>query len=180
MYIWRHVPFPTCCGRRKAQQKVKERWCKRISCDIEGVYTLGLCISRFFSEKIYSTWTRKIGIETRRQIFQRHLAPNRNSGKKGSITRNYPKVCASMSVAFARQNSRKDHMRRPCTKKELRRQSSMEFGVKSVQAQEFGQSYVVFFFWSEGDAGTHVEKSRGARIRSRFRSINGHDEQKKN
>ena len=28
---------------------------KRISCDIEGVYTIGLRISRFFSEKIYST-----------------------------------------------------------------------------------------------------------------------------
>ena len=34
----------------------------------------------------------KIGIKTRRQILQGHLAPNKNAGKKGSIARNYPKV----------------------------------------------------------------------------------------
>ena len=38
-----------------------QRWCKRISCEIEGVYTVGLCISRFSSEKIYSTERRKFG-----------------------------------------------------------------------------------------------------------------------
>ena len=47
---FRHVE-----GRRKAQQKVKERWCKRTSCDIVGVYTIGLCISRFLSDKVCST-----------------------------------------------------------------------------------------------------------------------------
>ena len=61
MYVWRQMPFPTCWGRRKAQQKIEERWCKRISCDIEGVYTCGLCISRFWSEKIYSRWVGKLG-----------------------------------------------------------------------------------------------------------------------
>ena len=61
---------------------------ERISCDIEGVYTIGLW-------KICSTWTWKIVIETHRRILQRHIAPNQNSGKKGSISRYYPKVCAS-------------------------------------------------------------------------------------
>ena len=45
--------------------------------------------------EIYSTWRRKIGTRTHRQILQRHLAPNSNSGKKRSIERNYPKVCTS-------------------------------------------------------------------------------------
>ena len=36
--------------QKKAQQKVTERWCERISCYIEGVHTIGLCISRFLSE----------------------------------------------------------------------------------------------------------------------------------
>ena len=32
---------------RKSQQQVKERWCERISCIIEGVYTIGVfCVSR--------------------------------------------------------------------------------------------------------------------------------------
>ena len=35
---------------------------------------------------------RKIGIKSRRQILQGHLAPNKNSGKKGSIARNCSKV----------------------------------------------------------------------------------------
>ena len=33
--------------------------------------------------------------------------------------------------------------------------------------------------WSKGNAGTYFKKTRGARIRSPFRSINAHDEQKK-
>ena len=33
----------------------KRKVVQRISCIIEGVYTIGLCISRFLSEKIYST-----------------------------------------------------------------------------------------------------------------------------
>ena len=55
----------------------------------------------------------------------------------------------------------------------------MGFGETYLQAQEYGQSYV--FSPIEADnAGTHFAKTRGARIRSRFRSINAHDEQKQN
>ena len=92
MYLWKKMFLQTCWGWWKAQQKVKERWCARISCIREGVYTIGLCVSRFLSEKIFSTWKGKIGIKTRRQISQGRLTPNKNSGKKGSIARNYPKV----------------------------------------------------------------------------------------
>ena len=94
------MPLPTCLDRRKVQQEVEETWCERISCNIKGVYTIGLCISRFLSEKICSTWTRKIGIKTRRQILRMHLAPNQNSGMKRSIARDYPKVCASWAQSL--------------------------------------------------------------------------------
>ena len=115
---WRQMPFPTCWGRRKAQQEVGEWWCERVSCYIEGVRTIWLCVSRFKSENIYSKWTCNVGIKTRRQLLQRHLAPNQNSGKKGSIERYYPKVCVRfMSVVFARRNSRTYHTRILCTKK---------------------------------------------------------------
>ena len=33
------------------------------------------CISRFLSDKIYSTWAWNVGIETRSQILQGYLAP---------------------------------------------------------------------------------------------------------
>ena len=60
---------------RKAQQEVEERWCERISCYSDGVYSIGLCILRILTENLF------------------HV--NQNSGKKGSIARYYPKVCAS-------------------------------------------------------------------------------------
>ena len=40
-------------------------------------------------------WSRKTGTKTRRHILQGHLAPNQNSGKKGSIARHYPKMWTS-------------------------------------------------------------------------------------
>ena len=36
-----------------------------------------------------------------------------------------------------------------------------------------------FFHWSQGNAGTHFKISRGVRNRSRFGSVNAHDEQKR-
>ena len=48
--FFRHVE-----AEEKPSKKVKERWCERISCIIKGVYTTGLCISRFLSEKVCST-----------------------------------------------------------------------------------------------------------------------------
>ena len=81
--------------QNESQTRRQTKVVRRTSCYIEGVFTIGLYISKFLSEKIYSTWICKIGIETHRQILQRHLEPNENSGKKGSIARSYPKVCAS-------------------------------------------------------------------------------------
>ena len=51
-------------------KKVEEKWCQRTSCLTEGVYTKGLCVSRFPSEQIYFTWIWKIGNKTHRQILQ--------------------------------------------------------------------------------------------------------------
>ena len=84
---WRQMPFPIYWGWRTDQQEVEERWCERISCDIEGVYAVGLCVLRLLLVKVYSTWTWKIGIKSHRRMLQRHMAPNQNSGKKGSIAK---------------------------------------------------------------------------------------------
>ena len=115
------------------------RWCGRISCFIKGVYTIGLCVSRFSSEKIYSTGRRQIGIKSHSQIIQRHLAPKKkNSGRNGSIARN----CLNLlSVVRARQNSVKYHMRRPCTTKDA---PTKQRGIRRtyLQVQKCGQSCV--------------------------------------
>ena len=60
----------------------------------------------------------------------------------------------------------------------MRPQSSMGFGEKHSQAQEFWQNYVSHFWWSKGNVGTcRFNETRRARIRGRFRSIDAHDEQ---
>ena len=42
-------------GLVRSPAKSQRKMCERISCVIEGVYTFGLCISRFLSKKVYST-----------------------------------------------------------------------------------------------------------------------------
>ena len=76
----------------KILQRVEEKWCERFSCLINGVYTIQLCVSRFSSEKVYSSVGWKIGIKSHRQILQGHVASHKNSGKKGSIARRHSKV----------------------------------------------------------------------------------------
>ena len=87
---FRHVE-----AEEKPRKKSKRRWCGRITSPVEGVYTTGLCGSRFSSEKVYSTERKKIEIKSRRQILQGHVATNENSGKKRSIAENYSKVRTS-------------------------------------------------------------------------------------
>ena len=120
MCIWRQMPLPTCSGRRKAQKKVKERWCKRISCDIEGVYTIGLCISSFFPRKcvlrevgkLGSNHTVKLSKGTWHPVkIQKREGPSRGIIKKKKNVR-------LMSIVLAHQNSGKEHTRKPCTRKD--------------------------------------------------------------
>ena len=77
------------------------------------------------------------------------------------------KNCHLINIILAHRNSRKDHMRM---------QSSVGFGEK---ASDFGQT--VFHVPGEvkGNAGAHFTETRGARIRSWFRSIDAHDEQER-
>ena len=78
-------------------KKSKKSGGKRISCHTEVVHTIGLCVSRFSSEKVCSTDRRKIGIKSRRHILQGHVAPHKDSWKKGSIARSYSKVRTSIT-----------------------------------------------------------------------------------
>ena len=133
--------------RRSPAKKVKER-CERISCITEGVYTIGMCISRFLSEKTCSTWKGEIGIKTK---IREREGPSEELSQSVNFLR---------TVVFARQNSEKITWGDVAPRK-MRPQRRMGFGETCLQAREF-----------------RFEKSRGVRIRSRFRSINAHDQQK--
>ena len=100
-----------------------------------------------------------------------------NFGKERFIAKYYPSV-RLISAVLARQYSGKDHMRKPCTKKDA---PAKQRGIwrTYLQAQEFRQNYVLYSHWSKSNAGIYFKKTRGARIRSWFRSINAHDVQKR-
>ena len=60
---------------------------ERISCLIGGVQTVGLCVSRFSSEKIHSTEKWENCDPTRPSNSPRARGTTKHSGKKGSIAR---------------------------------------------------------------------------------------------
>ena len=76
---------------KESPKRSRKKWSNRISCYIEGVYKIGLCISRFFfRENLFN-----LNKENWDQNTPWHLAQNLNLGKKWSIARYCPKVCAS-------------------------------------------------------------------------------------
>ena len=80
---------------------------------------------------------------------------------------------------LARQKSRTDHMRRPWLKNDAPAEEPRT-GRKYIQAQEFAQSYVLCSLWSQRYVDAHrFKESRRTRIRSRFRRVEAHDEQKR-
>ena len=123
------------------------------------------------------------------------------SGKKGSTARNYPKVCL-MSMVFARANSRwgdlaslsKNVLRERCLcapKFEERsheetshqegcaRRVAWDLAKHIYKVKNADKAAFLYSYWCKGNASTHFEQTRGARIRSWFRSIDAHDEKKR-
>ena len=68
------VIFDMLMRRRTPSKKSKKG--SVIGSVIEGDNSIGLCVSRFISEKIYSKERGTSGIKTRSQILQGHVAPN--------------------------------------------------------------------------------------------------------
>ena len=83
---------------RRSPAKVEEKWCERISCLGKKVFSIGLCVLRFSSEKICSAERTKIGIKSRpsRGVIQKCERHERNpyapSLKRGHKTK--PERCA--------------------------------------------------------------------------------------
>ena len=138
------------------------KWWKKISCFIKGVCTTGWCISRFLSEKIFSTWTWRISNKTRRQILQKHLAPKKKFGKEMVHLEVLPENVRLMSVVLAREIRGKITWGGGAPRK-MRPQSSIRFGEYHLQAQEFRQS-LGFFQWSRCNAGTDEQKKNRAHV----------------
>ena len=99
-------------------KKVEKWWCERISCLVNVVHSIGLCVSRFPPEKNCSTERRKIGIKSRRQILQGDVSPNKNSGERAHREASFRSVNL-MSVVLAHPGLRRGHKTKPRTKKDV-------------------------------------------------------------
>ena len=109
--FFRHVD-----AEDKVQQKGKIKVvAKGLCCNIEGVVFLKI----FYPRQSIQRKSGKLGSKTHRQILRRHLAPNSNSGKKGSIARNHPKgVHLNCVGPRASKFERRSHGEDFCTKKD--------------------------------------------------------------
>ena len=110
MYMWKKMFLQTCWGWWKAQQKVKERWCERISCIIEGVYTTGLCISRFLSEKNLFHMERENWDQETPSNFPRALGTTEKFGKERVHRQELSRSANFMTAVLASPNSGNDHL----------------------------------------------------------------------
>ena len=93
----------------KAQQEVEERWCERISSSTSVV-----CLKDSYPRQSGSAcWDQNTPTNS-----PKALGTILKLVKERVHREEYPSVLRLMSVVFARSNSRRDHMRRRCTKKD--------------------------------------------------------------
>ena len=111
-----------------------------------------------------------LGIEKRRQILQWHL--ERKGPSRGIIQKCAPHERSPCAPKFEERSHG-----RPWSKNDTPAKQRGTWR-KYLQAQEFGHTYFLYSNWKM-DAGTYFNKTRGARIRSWFRTIGAHDEQKR-
>ena len=112
-YIWKNVSSDMLTLMR-SPAKVKERWCERISCTIEGVYTIEVLISR---ENLLNVRRENLDQNTPSNS-PRAPGTKLKYGKERVHREVLSKSVRLMNVVLARQNSKKDHIRRPCNKKD--------------------------------------------------------------
>ena len=119
VFMEENVSFRHVEAEERPSKKSKKSGAKGSVALLKESTQLGCVSQDSCPRKIFSTWKGEIGIKRRRQIFQGRLAPLKNSGKKGSIARNYPKEWP--------------HHRSPCEPK---------FGERSPGIKKFGQERV--------------------------------------
>ena len=95
--------------------KRRRKGVERISCLTEGVCTIGLCVPRLPSEKVYPAGSWKIGIEAHRQVLEGHDASRKHSGKQGSIAGNHSKLRTSGANSMGSKSRGENARRNPKT-----------------------------------------------------------------
>ena len=179
MCTWRQMPFPTCWDRRKAQQRSQRKDVQKNQLRYwRSLCNWVVCLKVLVRENLFyvnkESWDQNApsnspkASDTKIKKFGKDRVHREELSKSARLT----------SVVLARQNSGKDHMRKPCNKRDA---PAKQHGIwrTYLQAQEFGENFALYSHWSKGNAGTYFNETRGARIRSPLRNINAHDDQKR-
>ena len=117
--------------RQKESPKVKERRCKRISCDIEGVHTTGLCISRFLSEK--NTWSNSPNAPGTKIL-------ERKGPSRGIIRKCAPHERSPCPPEFGERSREETLHQERCA-----RRAAWDLA-NIFTSSKFGRSFVLFFY----------------------------------
>ena len=140
----------------------EEKWCKRISCLIRGVFHLGCVSQDSHPRKSIPRKERKIGTKWHRQIIQGHVAPQiwGTNPSRGVIQ-------TSCAPPIWGEDTRWN-----LAPRKMRPQRCKGLDEKCLQAQKkYRWRYVLLSHWSQGNAGAHFKISGGTRIRGWLRSI---------
>ena len=159
-------------AEEKPSKKSKKGGAKWSVALFEGVYTIG-CVSQDSSPTRPFDVKKEHWDQNTPSNSPRAPGTNFYSGKKGSIVRKLPER-SPCPAKFGRNITWGD-----LAPRKMRLQCSVGFGRKHLQAQECRQSYVLYSCWSKDNAATCFEKTRGAKIRSRFREHQMHMMSKK-
>ena len=108
-------------------------------------------------ESLFCVKKENLGSKRRRQNLQWHLAPNKNSGKKGSIARDYPKVWTSWAWSLLAKIRGKITWGDFATRK-MHPQSSVGFGEHIFKLKNADKAT----FYTPIEA-REMQKTRGAR-----------------
>ena len=154
----------------KSQRKVV----RRISCDIEGVYAIGLCISRFFSEKNLFHVNREDWDQTTPSNSPKAPGTKVKFGKGRVYREELSKSVRTMSVVVAPKFEERSH-EETLHPEGCARKAAWDLAKNIHQLKNCDKATC----YAPIDAGAYFEKFREAKIRSRFRSINAHVEQKR-
>ena len=140
--FFRHVE-----AEEKPSKKSKKGGAKGSVWIIEGVSKIGLCISRKSIPREKGKLGSKHAVKSSKSTWHQNLLRERKGPSQGIIPQSL------------RAKSRGKSTWGDLAPRKMRPQSRMGLGEECSQAQECGQSYILFFNWCQGNAGTYFKKS---------------------
>ena len=173
----RSVVFDMLRQKRSPAKKSKKCGAKGSVAILKELLTIEVCVSRSPSDNIYSTENRNIGIESRRQILQRHMASFINSWKERVRPEGSFRSVNLISVILARPGLRRGHERSLCNMKDAPSKAAWDLA-KTFTSRKMRTKPHFILPLKQGQRQRPLPNYQREEIRDRFRSFSAHAEQK--